>query len=148
MELYTHVLQKTGVLKTFTVAKIVKKKDIEDLKKLIKEIASDENEYKTLLEEELSKISNMHDKANPIPGIIYKTEDSDKRQTILALTKKISKALKKNNFSKKELAFLISAIITELELTQEDFVNLKNELEEETKDDYDNNDDNDEEYED
>jgi rubrerythrin len=53
MELYTHVLQKTGVLKTFTVAKIVKKKDIEDLKKLIKEIASDENEYKTLLEEEL-----------------------------------------------------------------------------------------------
>jgi septal ring factor EnvC (AmiA/AmiB activator) len=148
MELYTHVLQKTGVLKTFTVAKIVKKKDIEDLKKLIKEIASDENEYKTLLEEELSKISNMHDKANPIPGIIYKTEDSDKRQTILALTKKISKALKKNNFSKKELAFLISAIITELELTQEDFVNLKNELEEETKDDYDNNDDSDEEYED
>jgi septal ring factor EnvC (AmiA/AmiB activator) len=148
MELYTHVLQKTGVLKTFTVAKIVKKKDIEDLKKLIKEIASDENEYKTLLEEELSKISNMHDKANPIPGIIYKTEDSDKRQTILALTKKISKSLKKNNFSKKELAFLISAIITELELTQEDFVNLKNELEEETKDDYDNNDDNDEEYED
>jgi septal ring factor EnvC (AmiA/AmiB activator) len=148
MELYTHVLQKTGVLKTFTVAKIVKKKDIEDLKKLIKEIASDENEYKTLLEEELSKISNMHDKANPIPGIIYKTEDSDKRQTILALTKKISKSLKKNNFSKKELAFLISAIITELELTQEDFVNLKNELEEETKDDYDNNDDSDEEYED
>jgi hypothetical protein len=66
----------------------------------------------------------------------------------LALTKKISKALKKNNFSKKELAFLISAIITELELTQEDFVNLKNELEEETKDDYDNNDDSDEEYED
>ena len=126
----------------------MKKKDIEDLKKLIKEIASDENEYKTLLEEELSKISNMHDKANPIPGIIYKTEDSDKRQTILALTKKISKALKKNNFSKKELAFLISAIITELELTQEDFVNLKNELEEETKDDYDNNDDSDEEYED
>jgi rubrerythrin len=148
MELYTHVLQKTGVLKTFTVAKIVKKKDIEELKKLIREIASNENEYKTLLEEELSKISNMHDKANPIPGIIYKTEDPNKRQTMLELTKKISKSLKNKDFSKKELAFLISAIITELELTQEDFVNLKNELEEEAKDDYENNNDDGEEYED
>jgi len=106
MELYTHVLQKTGVLKTFTVAKIVKKKDIEELKKLIREIASDENEYKTLLEEELLKISNMHDKGNPIPGIIYKTEDPDKRQTMLALTKKISKSLKKNNFGKKRVGVL------------------------------------------
>lgn len=149
MELYTHVLQKTGVLKTFTVAKIVKKKDIEELKKLIREIASDENEYKTLLEEELLKISNMHDKENPIPGIIYKTEDPDKRQIMLALTKKISKSLKKNDFSKKELAFLVSAIITELGLTQEDFISLKNDLEEETKDNFENDeDDSDEEYED
>ena len=147
MELYTHVLQKTGVLKTFTVAKIVKKKDIEELKKLIREIASDENEYKALLEEELLKISNMHDKGNPIPGIIYKTEDPDKRQTMLALTKKISKSLKKNNFGKKELAFLISAIITELELTQEDFITLRNDLDEETKD-FEDDDKDEEEYED
>ena len=145
MELYTHVLQKTGILKNFTVAKIVKKKDIEDLKRLVKEIASDENEYKKLLEEELSKISNMHDKANPIPGIIYKTENPDRRQAILNLTKKISKSLKKNNFSKKELAFLISVIINELELTQEDFIDLRNELEEETKDDYENDDSDDDE---
>lgn len=153
MELYTHVLQKTGVLKTFTVAKIVKKKDIEELKKLIREVSSDENEYKKMLEEELLKISNMHDKNNPIPGIIYKTEDADKRGDMLVLTKKISNALKKKDFSKKELAFLISAIITELGLTQEDFINLKNDLEEETKDfDEDNEEDEDEdegeEYED
>lgn len=145
MELYTHVLQKTGVLKTFTVAKIVKKKDIEELKKLIREVSSDENEYKKMLEEELLKISNMHDKNNPIPGIIYKTEDADKRGDMLVLTKKISNALKKKDFSKKELAFLISAIITELGLTQEDFINLKNDLEEETKD-FDEDDE--EEYED
>ena len=89
----------------------------------------------------------MHDKGNPIPGIIYKTEDPDKRQTMLALTKKISKSLKKNNFGKKELAFLISAIITELELTQEDFINLRNDLEEETKD-FEDDDKDEEEYED
>lgn len=151
MELYTHVLQKTGVLKTFTVAKIVKKKDIEELKKLIREVSSDENEYKKMLEEELLKISNMHDKNNPIPGIIYKTEDADKRGDMLVLTKKISNALKKKDFSKKELAFLISAIITELGLTQEDFINLKNDLEEETKDfdeDDEEDEDEEEEYED
>jgi len=147
MELYTHVLQKTGVLKTFTVAKIVKKKDIEELKKLIREVSSDENEYKKMLEEELLKISNMHDKNNPIPGIIYKTEDADKRGDMLVLTKKISNALKKKDFSKKELAFLISAIITELGLTQEDFINLKNDLEEETKD-FDEDDDEEDGYED
>ncbi len=47
---FTHVLQKAGVLKTFTVAKIVNKKEIEELKSLIKTVATDENEYKMLLE--------------------------------------------------------------------------------------------------
>ena len=40
---FTHVLQKTGILKTFTVAKVVNKKDVEELKALIKTVASDEN---------------------------------------------------------------------------------------------------------
>ena len=43
---FTHILQKTGVLKTFTVAKIVKKQDIDELKALIKSVASDDAEYK------------------------------------------------------------------------------------------------------
>ena len=145
MENYTHILQKTGVLKSFTVAKIVKKKEIEDLKKLIKDVAASEEEYKKILTEELAKMSNMHDSTNPIPGIIYSIAGSDTRESILVLTKKISKNLEKRNFSKKELAFLISAIITELGLTQEDFQNLKNELEEEAEER--DGDDEDDEYE-
>lgn len=128
MESYTHILQKTGVLKTFTVAKIVNKQEIEDLKNLIKSIASDKQEYDTMLSEELAKISNMHDKTNPIPGIIYSEEDMTKRKTLFAITKKFSQNIKQQKFEKKDLAFLLSAIINELGLTQEDFQNLKEEL--------------------
>lgn len=144
MEAYTHILQKTGVLKSFTVAKIVKKQEIEDLKKLIKDVAVDEEEYKQLLEEELAKISNMHDRDNPIPGIIYGVGTAAKRHTVVTMTKKIAQIMKDANLEKKDLALLISAIITELGLTQEDFVNLKKDLEEEAED-YDDDEDDSEE---
>jgi hypothetical protein len=51
---------------------------------------------------------------------------------------------------KRDLAFLISAIINELGLTQEDFVKLKEELESQIDDDGDDDDDDDDddEYED
>lgn len=137
MQSYMHILQKTGVLKTFTVAKIVKKKDIDDLKSLIKSVASDEDEYKQILKEELSKLSNMHDIKNPIPGIIYNIGDGTRHQLIKAITLKFSQNLKQQKFNKKELAFLITAIINELELTQEDFENLKRDLDQDDDDDED-----------
>jgi septal ring factor EnvC (AmiA/AmiB activator) len=130
MESYTHILQKTGVLKTFTVAKVVNKQEIEDLKTLIKSVASDEAEYKTMLAEELAKISNMHDHTNPIPGIIYGGDDVAKKKILFAITTKFAQNIKQQKFDKKDLAFLMSAIINELGLTQEDFQNLKEELEE------------------
>jgi hypothetical protein len=134
MEPYTHILQKTGVLKSFTVAKIVNKEEIEDLKKLIKSVAVDDDEYKTMLAEELAKISNMHDKSNPIPGIIYGTEEMVKKKMIFSITTKFAENIKQQKFERKDLAFLMSAIINELGLTQEDFVNLKEELEDDGDD--------------
>ncbi len=125
---FTHVLQKAGVLKTFTVAKIVNKKEIEELKSLIKTVATDENEYKMLLEEELKKLSNMHDSKNPIPGIIYNENSSDKQKIIFDATKKFGESIKQYNFSSAELAFLVTAIINELGLTQEDFESLRDDL--------------------
>jgi translation elongation factor EF-1beta len=147
MQAYTHILQKTGILKTFTVAKIVKKKDIDDLKALIKSIASDESEYKEMLAEEIAKMSNLHDDKNPIPGIIYRAPENDIKKLLIAITTKFCKGIKSQKFSKRDLAFLISAIINELDLTQEDFVKLKEELENQIDDD-DDDDDDDDEYED
>ena len=127
---YTHILQKTGVLKSFTVAKVVKKQEIEELKKLIKKVSSSDEEYKRILDEEMAKLSNMHDKANPIPGIIYggvgRTDET--KVLIYNITKKFCQNLKKQDFTRSELAFLITAIINELGLTHTDFSNLKNEI--------------------
>jgi hypothetical protein len=146
MQAYTHILQKTGILKTFTVAKIVKKKDIDDLKALIKSAASDKIEYKKMLSEEMIKICNMHDQRNPIPGIIYAAADGNKTR-LFSIVAEFCKSVKNQKFDTKELTFLISAIIDQLGLTQEDFQNLKNELEAEAEE-YDDDDDDDDEYED
>lgn len=149
---FSHVLQKTGVLKTFTVAKVVKKKDIDELKALIKSVASDDAEYKKMLSEEMLKISNMHDQSNPIPGIIYPAAEDGNKTLLFSITTKFCKGIKSQNFNKRELAFLISSIIDKLGLTQEDFVNLKQELENDIDEDdgaeYENGDDRDEGYDD
>jgi len=140
---FSHVLQKAGVLKNFTVAKVVKKQDIEDLKALIKSVTSSDKEYKQMLDEEMKKISDMHDENNPIPGIIYPPDQSKNKKLIVAIVTKFSQSVKKQNLSTREMAFLISAIINELGLTQEDFINLKRELEDANQDDEDEEDDED-----
>lgn len=141
---FSHILQKTGVLKTFTVSKIVKKQDIDELKALIKSVASDDKEYKKMLGEEMDKISNMHNESNPIPGIIYPTPENERKKLLIAITTKFCKGIKTQKFSKRDLAFLISAIINDLGLTQEDFINLKEELENQLDEDDDDDDENDE----
>ena len=129
---FTHLLQKKGILKNFSVAKIVRKKDIDELKKLVRELASDEEEYNRILKEEMDRLSNMHDKDNPIPGIIYADNSvTAKRNLIFALSQKIAAGIEKQGFSKQDLALLISSIISKLELDQEDFMKLNENLSEE-----------------
>lgn len=141
---YTHILQKKGILKTFSVAKIVKREDIKELEELIRNIASDETEYNQILKEEIAKLSNMHDENNPIPGIIYSGHSSAKRDVLFNLAEKISENLKKKKFEKSELALLISSVISKLDLNPEDFAKLNKELSEELGEDYENTDEDDE----
>lgn len=144
---YTHILQKKGILKTFQVAKVVRRQDIDELKDLIKKVASDEEEYNLLLKEEMAKLSNMHDENNPIPGIIYGDESIvARRNAIFNLAQKMTEGLKKQKFNKQELALLISSIISKLDLEQEDFMKLNEELNEELDGDEEDEDDGEEEY--
>jgi hypothetical protein len=131
---YTHILQKKGILKAFSVAKVVRNKDIEELKSLIKSMTSSEKEYNELLNEELQKLSNMHDKENPIPGIIYSDENVDERKILFSIAQKFSDNLKLKNFDKQQLAFLITVIITKLNLNQEDFIKLNEDMSKEMED--------------
>lgn len=135
-KIYTHILQKKGILKAFQVAKVVRRKDIDELKELIKKVASDEKEYHQLLKEEMAKISDMHDENNPIPGIIY--EDNTlvaRRNMIFTLAQKITDGLNRQKFTKQELALIISSVISKLDLDQEDFMKLNEELNEELNED-------------
>lgn len=133
--MYTHILQKKGILKTFSVAKVVKKKDIEELKSIIKGIAKDENEYNQLLKEELARMSDMHNKDNPIPGIIYSENIPDAKNKLLyTIAQKLSEVVDKHQLDKREMAFLVSIIISKLDLDQEDFIKLNEELKDESED--------------
>lgn len=143
---YTHILQKKGILKTFSVVKIVKREDIKELEELIRNIASDEKEYNQILKEEMAKISNMHDENNPIPGIIYSGHISVRRELLFAVAEKIAENLKKQKFEKNELALLISSVISKLDLNQEDFANLNKELNEELGEDDDDEENEEDEY--
>jgi hypothetical protein len=116
---FSHVLQKKGLLKNFSIAKIVPLKQIEDLKNLIKSRTSSEDEFKRIFGQEMMKIADMHNSSNPIPGIIY--TKNGKTRPILELAKFHVKQLKSQNFTKSELCFCIMAIISGLGLTKDDF---------------------------
>lgn len=125
---YSHILQKTGVLRNFTVAKVVKKEELDGLKQLIRDITTSDSEYQEILREEMKKISNMHDKNNPVPGIIYGSAEEDKKEMLVEMASNLHANLKKYKLSSSELAFLVTAIITQLGLTKDDFENLRDKL--------------------
>lgn len=145
MDSYTHILQKTGILRAFTVAKVVHRKDIEELKRIIKGVTDDEEEYNRLLTEELARISNMHSKDNPIPGIIYASNEADTRMKMINLAaQKFANSLIKQEMDKSEMALLISLIISKLDLDQEDFKKLAEDQSEFDEDEYDDDEENEE----
>lgn len=120
---YTHILQKTGVLKNFSIAKIVPMVELENLKLEIKKKTSNEEEFNKAFQKKIAEYSNMHDPKNPIPGIIYMNDDEKKRIIYAKYAKEWAKKVKSDGPSRKDLANLIKMMIAELGLTKEDFVN-------------------------
>lgn len=132
---YHHVLQKLGVLKSFSVAKIVNKKDVDELKQLIREVSTSESEYEKLLAEEMLKLADMHSSSAPIPGIIYIETSKDTEQILkqlqVAAKAYAAKMNRTKDITKKQMCFLVAAIIKELGLTKEDFLKLNEDNESE-----------------
>ena len=131
---YSHILQKVGVLKNFSVAKVVSKKEIDDLKQLIRAVAKDEEEYDKMFAEEMGQVANMHDPKAPIPGIIYVEDKSAVITQLQKAAKDYAKKIQAGKLEKKQLCYLIAAIIKELGLTQDDFLKMKEENDEDDDD--------------
>jgi hypothetical protein len=123
-ENYSHIIQSAGILKTFTVAKLMLQTEIEAIKEDVKKRTSTQEEFERVFAEEFAKIANMHDPDNPIPGIIYSTEPKKRGKKMLKLVKQEKSRLKKLNLTKSELCFYINGLVNMLELTQEDFEEL------------------------
>jgi hypothetical protein len=119
--MFSHVLQKTGVLKNFSIAKIVPLIEIEKIKKELKEKSKSEADFGLAFQKKLTAYQNMHDPKNPIPGIIYLDSEQKKQVTCKKYAKELARKVKIDHPRRQELALLIKIMIMELGLTKDDF---------------------------
>jgi len=138
---FSHMLQKKGILKNFSIAKVVPTSVVEKIKEKVRGKTKTDAEFDAMLEEEMKIMGNMHDKANPIPGIIY--NDTAYNEKIVKMTIDHSKKLKTCNFTKDEMCIYIMSLTSEMGLTRHDFNNLDFRQPDEDEDD-DEDDDEDE----
>lgn len=118
---YSHIIQKKGLLKNFSIAKLVLESDIQELRDRIKTQVSSNEEF----EAEFKKaFENMQDPKNPIPGILYGGKGNTRGEKMLKIIKNEIKNLNKLNLTKSELCFYINGLVNTLNLTREDFENL------------------------
>ena len=114
--MFSHVLQKTGVLKNFSIAKIVPL-----IEKELREKSKSEADFGLAFQKKLAAYQNMHDPKNPIPGIIYLDNEQKKQVNCKKYAKELARKVKIDHPRKQELALLIKIMIMELGLTKDDF---------------------------
>ena len=134
-----HILNVTGVLKNFGIAKKIAASELRKIKKRAKDACSSSDDYTELLKSEILKYTDDYVKRNKIPGLITSKGDGLKNFNIKdkAYAKIYNEAAKMakgllagRTLSKKELTFFIMSLVGALELTQEDFNAFNKEIKE------------------
>jgi hypothetical protein len=121
---FTHVIQKTGLLRSFRVAQVVTAAEIGNLKQLLRAAASSEEEYEKMLETELANIGQF----DYVPGMIFAGGDAIMSEKLSKLSTSYVKKIKKDNLNKSQMCFLINSIVDDLGLEPSDFEQLNDEL--------------------
>jgi hypothetical protein len=122
---FSHVLQKMGILKNFSIAKTLSIRELEKIKKVAREQARTDEEYTQLIQKRMAQFSNMHDKNNLVPGIIYLNDIiPEVRDELVKTSRHFSEKIKDKRLTPMEMAFIIREMIAELRLTREDFEKL------------------------
>lgn len=121
---FTHVIQKTGLLRSFRVAQVVTAAEIGNLKQLIRAAATSEEEYEKMLETELANIGQF----DYVPGMIFAGGDAIMSEKLSKLSTSYVKKIKKDNLNKSQMCFLINSIVDDLGLEPSDFEQLNDEL--------------------
>lgn len=118
---FLHVLQKTSILKTFSIVKTITTTQLDKLKVQAKAKSKTNAEYTVALSNLLSEYRDSQRKTEIIPGIIHDKPTMDRRVEIVNEVTKLLDTIKKGKKSKDELAFFVSSLISQLKLTKEDF---------------------------
>jgi hypothetical protein len=134
-----HILNVTGVLKNFCIAKKIVASELKKIKKLAKDSCSSSDDYTELLKREILKYTDDYVKRNKIPGLITSSDNGLKSFNIkdkkyIKIYKEAAQVAKRllngRNLSEKELTFFIMSLVGALNLTQEDFNNFNKEIKE------------------
>lgn len=118
---YRHILQTTGLLKSFGIAKVVRGDELRELKRLLKSVSTSKEEYETMLQTEMEKLSQMGNSKNPVPGMILVLGTKARSVAVLGGAKAYAKKLKQLGWSRSVMSFYILVLIKELGLNQSDF---------------------------
>ncbi len=132
-----HILNVTGILKNFSIAKKITATELKEIKKRVSEDSANSYDYESSLKQEILRYTDNYIKKNKIPGLIinkksglknFKIKNPKyarlyKEASLFARSLKLDKKL-----SKKELIFFIISVIGYLELNQSDFENFNKEL--------------------
>ena len=125
-----HLLQKHGILKTFHISRIVKKKDVSDVyKKLNIKEDSASDELKTKINKALYVLTQGSFGNEEIPGVISQVpnpslfaEDSQERKLfeLMDVSQLISDILLGEGLTAKECRFVLGTVIKNLNLDDSD----------------------------
>ena len=140
---YKHILQTTGLLKSFGVAKIIHESELRELKRLLKSVTTSKKEYETMLQEEIEKLSRMGDAKHPIPGMVLVLGSRARSVAVIGGAKAYAKKLKQLGWTRDVMCVYILSLIKELGLNQSDFDTVVGSTDEDVQLDYDDDDDDD-----
>jgi hypothetical protein len=91
---FSHILQQKGILKSFSIAKVMNEAEIKKLDATIKRTSKSKKEYNKIFKKELAKISDAYDKKNPIPGIIHPDATFVRRKALFEMANEIADTMK------------------------------------------------------
>ena len=125
---FNHLIAKHGVLTSFSIARKVSKKDIENISSKIKKKCKTKEEFNELFQEEVLKTTKYSMNQDLIPGLILPDQaarnelaDEKKLMQLNYVASIIAKKLMDNKFSKDEICYLILTLLSSLGLNDQDF---------------------------
>jgi hypothetical protein len=123
-----HLLHKHGILKTFYVSKVIKRKEVLDFyKKLNIDPKTADEETKERVQRTMQAVANMGYFRNNVPGILGEHPDMEHQidhcsiGELMSLSDVITDMLKSEGLTPRECGFVLGSAIKQLNLNNSDY---------------------------